>query len=69
MAESTNQFVDIYTDMRNRVFTQLGKRRSSNNVPLELFIEWDRLRMILNPRANLSSAQMKLGVIPENWRE
>lgn len=65
MSENNNQIVDVYTNMRNKVFAQMGKRKSSNNIPLDLYIEWDRLRMVLNPRARISQSQLK---IQENCR-
>ena len=51
---------DLNRDKKNR---DIGKY-----TPVEFYIEWDRLRMILNPKAKLSQAQIVLGKkIPSNW--
>ena len=67
---ATNSYVDTYNRMRKDLFKGKNSRDVNRSVPIEFYIEWDRLRMILNPKVNLSPAQLKLGkYIPTNWRD
>ena len=65
---ATNSYVNIYNKMRKDLFKGKDSRDVNRSVPIEFYIEWDRLRMILNPKVKLSPAQLKLGKhIPANW--
>ena len=69
MASTGNKYLDFYKDLRRDIFSDKKESRNLNkSVPLDCYVEWDRLRMILNPRAKLSLAQKNFGIIPESWR-
>lgn len=65
---SNNSYINIYNQMRNDSNKGKKSREVNRYIPIEFYIEWDRLRMILNPKAQLSPAQLRMGKnIPCNW--
>lgn len=63
MPEYNEACLDVYKKMRRDIFCGKASREINKSVPLELYIEWDRLRMVLNPRARISPAQFKISEI------
>lgn len=62
-----NMYLEAYSNMRNRVRVETNLSISCMDIPTA--IEWDRVRLLLNPKATLSQVQKKLGEIPKNWRD
>lgn len=63
----SNTYLETYGKLRNRVRLETGLTLSC--IDVSTAIEWDRIRLLINPNAVLSPEQMKVGVIPENWRD
>lgn len=68
---ASNSYIRVYNEMRKDLFKGKNTRDMNRSVPIEFYIEWDRLRMLLNPKVKLSPAQMSLGkvIIPSNWMD
>ena len=63
MPEYNETYLSVYKQIRKDISGGKASREINKSVPLELYIEWDRLRMILNPKAKISKAQFKVSEI------
>lgn len=61
-----NTYLQNYAIMKNKAL--LEGNLTGTSINLETAIEWDRIRLLINPNARLSPPQLKLGLIPEDWR-
>jgi hypothetical protein len=62
-----NVYLEAYGKLRVKVRKETGL--SISCMDISKAIEWDRVRLLINPKAKLSQVQIELGEIPKNWRD
>lgn len=68
MFHHNNKYLDAYAKLKTKIKNEYNLSGGSV-MTTENAVEWDRVRLLLNPTAPLSQVQMELGLIPENWRD
>lgn len=67
MVKHTNKYLYAYAKLKTK--TKKENNLGGIDITLTQAVEWDRLRVLINPTAPLSQVQMELGEIPENWED
>ena len=68
MYHYSNKYLDAYAKMKTKLKNE-SNLSGGSVMTTENAVEWDRLKVLINPTAPLSQVQMELGEIPENWRD